>query len=214
VIVEQLYVGPLQCACTLVVDEGTREAVVIDPGDEPERILARLAAHRARVTHILVTHAHLDHVAGYAAVRATTGAAGALHPGDLPLYARLPEQARFLGMRPAAAAPLDAELADGETRRIGTTTIETIFTPGHTHGSCCFAVRDAARTVLLTGDTLFAGSIGRWDLGGISQAALVDSIRTKLLPYPDGTPVVPGHGPHTTIGRERAENPYLGPPVG
>jgi len=211
-IVEHLYVGPLQCACTLAVDEETREAVVVDPGDEPDRILGRLAQHHARLTHILVTHAHLDHVAGYAALRATTGAAGALHPSDLPLYARLANQARYLGMAEPATAPFDAELKDGETRWLGTMTVETIFTPGHTLGSCCFALRDGDRTMLLTGDTLFAGSIGRWDVGGISQVAVVESIQTRLLPYADATPVVPGHGPQTTIGRERAENPYLRAP--
>lgn len=133
-----------------------------------------------------------------------------LHPDDLPLYRTLEVQARWIGMTPAPRiVDLDADLRDGDVVRLGDARITVLHTPGHTPGSVCFAVEQDARTTILSGDTLFAGSIGRWDLGGTSMEDIVASIHGKLLDFADATPVVPGHGPATTIGIERNSNPYL-----
>lgn len=210
-IVETFPVGPLACNCTILGDEDAKTAVVIDGGDGVDEVLARLRRHGLLATHLLHTHAHIDHIGDVGRLRDETGAQALLHPDDLPLYQTLPLQARWIGLD--AAPPvvrLDAELHDGQTLRSERFAVEVLHTPGHTPGSVCFALRgDDVR--LFTGDTLFAGSIGRWDLGGTSMEDIVRSIRTKLWPYDDATPVIPGHGPPTTIGIERATNPYFLP---
>ena len=133
-----------------------------------------------------------------------------LHPADLPLYRTLEMQANWIGLAQAPrVVELDADLRDGDSIPLGNARIEVLHTPGHTPGSVCFAIHEDTKTQILSGDTLFAGSIGRWDLGGTSMEDIVASIHRKLLDYPDGTPVVPGHGPFTTIGIERNSNPYL-----
>jgi hydroxyacylglutathione hydrolase len=212
VIVEHFAVGALGCNCTLLIDGG--DAIVIDCGDEVERVTARLEHLGARARYLVHTHAHIDHIGAIAELRERTGAPGLLHPADLPLYETIGLQARWFGLAPPQIVKLDGELLDGDALRAGNARLEVLHTPGHTHGSVSFAVSDAGaaadrRTLLLTGDTLFRGAIGRWDIGGTSQEDIVHSIREKLLPYPDATVVVPGHGPLTTIGRERRENPYL-----
>jgi glyoxylase-like metal-dependent hydrolase (beta-lactamase superfamily II) len=210
VIVEHFAVGPLACTCTIVADPASGEAIVIDGGDEAESIHARLEALGVRARYLVHTHAHVDHIGCLGALRELTGAQGLLHPGDLPLYTTVREQARWLGMRPPSVAKLDAELRDGDRLSAGSATLEVIHTPGHTPGSVTFAL--SAPQIpprLLSGDTLFQGSIGRTDLGGTSVEELVASIRTKLLPYPDETVVIPGHGPPTTIGKEKQTNPFL-----
>lgn len=209
-IVETFPVGVLACNCTIVGDEETRQAIVIDGGDGVDDVLRRLQHHGLRATHLLHTHAHIDHIGDVGRLRERTGARALLHPADLPLDATLPSQAQWIG---ASAAPqvveLDGGLEDGERVVSGTATLEVLHTPGHTPGSVSFALSYDGETRLFTGDTLFAGSIGRWDLGGTCMEDIIDSIRTKLFPFDDATPVVPGHGPTTTIGIERATNPYL-----
>lgn len=211
-ICETFAVGSLACNCTVVADEVTGEAIVVDGGDGVDEVAEYLKERNLRAKLLLHTHAHIDHIGDLGRLKELTGADGLLHPADLPLYQTLAMQARWIGLTHApATVPLDGELRDGDAFRIGSVRLEVLHTPGHTPGSVCFALRngDGVRTTLLTGDTLFAGSIGRWDLGGTSMEDIVASIREKLLPFDDGTPVVPGHGPFTTIGTERQSNPYL-----
>jgi glyoxylase-like metal-dependent hydrolase (beta-lactamase superfamily II) len=209
VVVERFTVGPLACVCTIVADPASGEAIVVDAGDEAPRVVGRLAALGVRATHLLHTHAHIDHVGALAEMRERTGAPGLLHHADLPLYATLAEQATWLGVAPPRSVAPDGDLTEGDTFRAGGASLEVLHTPGHTPGSTSFALRTGGETTLLTGDTLFAGSVGRWDLGGTSLEDIVRSIRTKLLPFEDRTVVVPGHGPETTIGIERRSNPFL-----
>ena len=203
-------VGPLGCNCTIAGDEESGEAIVVDGGDDVERTASVLAEHRLRPKYLVHTHAHFDHIAALRPLRERVGGEGLLHPADRPLYALLAEQGRWVGL-PLDVEPttLDGDLEDGLVLRAGRAALRCLHTPGHTPGSTSFALEDGGETRLLTGDTLFRGSIGRWDLGGTSMEDIVASIREKLLPYPDPTPVVPGHGPATTIGLERASNPYL-----
>lgn len=209
-IVETFAVGALACNCTLLSDETTREAIVVDGGDGVAQVAARLAALGLRAKYLVHTHAHIDHIGDVATLRDRTGAPALLHPADLPLYRAMEMQAMWIGLaQPPRVVDLDADLQDGDVLRIGGVSLRVLHTPGHTPGSCCFAIDHGAATTVLSGDTLFAGSIGRSDLGGTSMEDIVASIHGKLLDYPDETLVVPGHGPSTTIGRERNENPYL-----
>jgi glyoxylase-like metal-dependent hydrolase (beta-lactamase superfamily II) len=207
--VEHFAVGPLQCNCTIVADTAAREAIVIDGGDDVDDIVARLDALGVRATYLVHTHAHIDHIGALGELRERTGGSGLLHPADLPLYATLREQARWLGTPAPSVVTLDAELAGGDVVRAGGAALDVLHTPGHTPGSVSFALGLGARTLLLTGDTLFRGSVGRWDIGGTSLEDIVQSIREKLFAYPDETVVIPGHGPSTTIGFEKRENPFL-----
>lgn len=203
-------VGPLACNCTVLGDEASGEAIVVDGGDEVDKIAAVLAEHKLRPRFLVHTHAHFDHIGALGVLRERVGGGGLLHPGDLPLYAQLEEQGRWVGL-PVTIAPatLDGELEDGLVLRAGAIALTCLHTPGHTPGSTSFAVDVDGATRLLTGDTLFRGGVGRWDLGGTSLEDIVASIRRKLFVYDDPTVVVPGHGPATTIGTERAMNPYL-----
>jgi hydroxyacylglutathione hydrolase len=213
-IAQTFAVGPLACNCTIVADESTGEAIVVDGGDGVEEVVGRLSTNGWRAKLLVHTHAHIDHIGDLGSLRERTGARGLLHPADLPLYQALGLQAKWIGL--AAAPPvvaLDGELRDGESLEVGAVRCRVMHTPGHTPGSVCFEIADGVARSLLTGDTLFAGSIGRWDLGGTSMEEIVHSIRTKLMTYDDDTPVVPGHGPFTTIGIERTSNPYLANPV-
>lgn len=211
-IVETFPVGSLACNCTIVADESSGEAIVVDGGDGVDDVTTYLQQRNLRAKLLVHTHAHIDHIGDLGRLKEVTGADGLLHPADLPLYQSLAMQARWIGLVHAPAiVPLDGDLRDGDSLRVGSVRLDVLHTPGHTPGSVCFALRngEGLRTTLLTGDTLFAGSIGRWDLGGTSMEDIVASIREKLLPYDDATPVVPGHGPFTTIGTERSSNPYL-----
>jgi hydroxyacylglutathione hydrolase len=209
-IVETFPVGMLQCNCTILGDPGSGEAIVIDGGDDVPEIARRLDAHGLRARYLVHTHAHIDHIGALGTLRERIGGDALLHPGDLPLYGSLAEQALWLGMmRPPDVVPLDGDLIDGDVLRAGALALRCLHTPGHTPGSTSFALEDPAGTRLFTGDTLFAGAVGRWDLGGTSLADIVRSIRTKLLDHDDAAVVVPGHGPKTTIGIERRTNPYL-----
>jgi len=212
VIVETFPVGMLQCNCTILGDEASGEAIVIDGGDEVAEIARRLDARGLKPRWLVHTHAHIDHIGALGPLRERVGGAGLLHHADRPLYATLAEQALWLGLvTPPEVVGLDGDLADGDVLRAGALALRCVHTPGHTPGSTSFALDAAGATTLFTGDTLFAGSVGRWDLGGTSLEDIVASIRRKLLVHDDASVVVPGHGPSTTIGLERRTNPFLLP---
>lgn len=209
-IVEHLVTGALQCNCTIVGDEKTGEAIVVDGGDGVDLVLKRLTELKLRPKYLVHTHAHIDHIREVGRLREATRSSALLHHDDLPLYKTLPLQAQWVG-EPATphVVDLDAYYVDGEALQIGSISMNVLHTPGHTPGSVCFELQDAGKTTILSGDTLFRGSIGRWDLGGTSMEDIVSSIHRKLMDFNDDTLVVPGHGPFTTIGSERTANPYL-----
>jgi hydroxyacylglutathione hydrolase len=205
--IETFPVGPLQCNCTILADEASGEAVVIDPGGDPERILRALESMRARPVALLHTHAHLDHITGSRRVKEATAAPIRLHPADRPLYDALPEQAAFFGLSAERPLAPDEPLADAETIRFGPYALRAMHTPGHTPGSVCFAL-EGDSPLLFSGDTLFRRSIGRTDLWGGDTGAILSSIREKLFRLPGDLPVVCGHGPGTTIDEEKRLNPF------
>jgi len=202
-----IAVGPLQCNCTILADAEAGEAIVIDPGDEPERIVSALEATKCRAVALLHTHGHFDHIGGSAGVKRATGGAIRIHLADRPLYDALQEQASFFGLAAEPPLPPDGGLADGESIPFGRFRLEVLHTPGHTPGSTCFRL-DGESPVLFSGDTLFRRSIGRTDLWGGDTETILDSIRRKLFVLPDDLRVVCGHGPDTTIGEERRSNPF------
>jgi len=259
-------VGMLQCNCSIIGDPLTREALVVDPGDEVTRILDLLGRRRLTVKAIVSTHAHIDHVGGLSKLHQYTGAPVLMHRDDLPLYQAMDVQASFLGVLPPDLTEVDQLLKEGDVLRWGSLEAQVIHTPGHTPGSVSlYLPHDAGKITLtdknakrsprpeagngarlaadsgdsegcvseegdfegleemdsakagirvpqlLSGDTLFAGSIGRTDLWGGSMEEIMDSLRSKLMQLPDATIVHPGHGPMTTIGRERETNPFLQP---
>jgi hydroxyacylglutathione hydrolase len=202
-----LIVGPLQCNCSILGDETSREAIVVDPGDNISRILAELEKHQLTVKQIVVTHAHIDHIAGALQLKRLTGAPILYNQLDLPLAKMMDMQAGWLGIpTPEVSAP-DDNLDDGKLISITGLTGTVIHTPGHTEGSSCLYLPDNA--LLIAGDTLFAGSVGRTDLPGGNTRTLLQSIHNRLLTLPDEIKVIPGHGPATTIGEERENNPFL-----
>ena len=191
--------------CYLVIDEGSRECVVIDPGEEAGLILRRITEAGVRPVAIWVTHAHLDHVMGVPRLSRETGAPIYLHPADRELYDHVIQQGLAFGIRVESLPPPDREFVPGETVRVGTVGFTVRHAPGHSPGSVCL-VGDG---VVFTGDVLFAGSIGRTDLPGADFDTLIRSIERELLVLPDSTMVYSGHGPETTVGRERGTNPFL-----
>jgi glyoxylase-like metal-dependent hydrolase (beta-lactamase superfamily II) len=205
---EILPVGMLACNCSIVGDEESGEAIVIDPGDEIERVQEVLAQHKLRPKYIVATHAHIDHVGGLAELKRATGAVVLMHAGDLPLYQHLAVQAEWLGVPPPGVVSVDQFLKEGDTLRIGSHVFEVLHTPGHSPGSLSLHL-SGAKEKLFSGDTLFQGSIGRTDLWGGSYEEILRSIHERLLIFPDETPVFPGHGPATVIGEERETNPFL-----
>jgi glyoxylase-like metal-dependent hydrolase (beta-lactamase superfamily II) len=188
-----------------VYEPASPDTVLVDPGEDAERFLAEAARRARRITAIWLTHAHLDHIAGVSAVHRVTGAAIHLHPADRALYEGLPEQGRWFGLELDPAPPPDVMLHHGQRLAVGDRTFEVRHLPGHSPGHVCFV----GSGVVLGGDVLFEGSIGRTDLPGGDLDALLTGIRRELLVLPDDTIVYPGHGPATTIGREREENPFL-----
>jgi hydroxyacylglutathione hydrolase len=204
---EILPVGPLQCNCSVIGDETTREAMVIDPGDDIGDILALIQKHNLQVKRIVVTHAHIDHVGGAMKLRTATGAPILLNHNDYTLLKMLDLQAAWIGMESPGKVEIDHSLGESDRVEAGALLANVMHTPGHTEGSICLYF--PAQKKLIAGDTLFAGSIGRTDLPGGSFDKIIRSLQEKLLALPDETIVVPGHGPLTTIGTERDSNPFL-----
>jgi hydroxyacylglutathione hydrolase len=208
-ILESFPVGPLRCNCTILGDEVTHEAVVVDPGDNIPEILSRLQKHGLTLRQIVITHAHIDHVGGAVQLKKATGAPVFLNQQDLGLLGAMEIQAGWLGIPTPEVASPDASADDGLTVGLATLPAEVIHTPGHTPGSICLLF--AQQNLLLAGDTLFAGSIGRTDLPGGDGRQILRSLRDRLMVLPDTTRVLPGHGPDTTIGEEKQSNPFLQP---
>jgi glyoxylase-like metal-dependent hydrolase (beta-lactamase superfamily II) len=232
---EILPVGILQCNCSIFGDEATREAMVIDPGDQIEDILAVLARHQLTVKSIVITHAHIDHIGGAAKLKKVTGAPVYMHANDQELYDQLEIQAAWLGIAEPERTSIDTAPRDGDLLRVGATEMQVLHTPGHTQGSFCLwipaerklsterdvtvqSIIEAGTSaqggkkrpgLLIAGDTLFLDSVGRTDLPGGNHRQLLASIKDKLYGLPEETLVVPGHGPNTTIGREKEHNYFL-----
>jgi hydroxyacylglutathione hydrolase len=236
---EVIPVGMLQCNCSILGDPVTGEAIVVDPGDEVERITEILRRHKLKVRAIVSTHTHIDHVGGLAGLHQATGAPVLIHEADLELYRHLGQQAQWLGVRTPPMTTIDEFLKEGDALRWGDFVARVLHTPGHTPGSISLVVEKQAAKAdsqapvktspvfsaadvrgnsapnplvparLLAGDTLFEGSIGRTDLWGGSYPQIIESIREKLLVLPDEVIVYPGHGSETTIGAEREHNPFL-----
>ncbi len=204
---EILRVGPLQCNCSILGDETSGEAIVVDPGDDIPAILALLARHKLTVKQILITHAHIDHIAGALQLKRLTGAPILYNERDIPLVRIMDQQAAWLGIAAPEVLPPDGDLRDGQQIAITGIAGAILHTPGHTEGSVCLHI--PAANLLLAGDTLFAGAIGRTDLPGGDLRTLIDSIQDRLMTLPDSTIVIPGHGPTTSIGDERESNPFL-----
>ncbi len=202
-----LPVGLLQCNCSIFGDEQTHEAIVIDPGDEIDKITAVLDRHQLKVKAIVITHAHIDHVAGAHKLRALTGAPVYLNERDKELLDSLEMQARWLRVETPERTPIDTAAEDGTVLRLGQAEFQVIHTPGHTQGSVSVWIPQENK--LLAGDTLFRDSVGRTDLPGGDTHQLLSSIKTRLLDLPGDAVVVPGHGANTTIGREKERNPFL-----
>ncbi len=206
-ILESFPVGPLACNCTILGDEEAHEAIVIDPGDEVSRIHKRLTELGLKLKQILVTHAHIDHVGGALKLKQLTGAPIYLNESDLSLLEMMAAQAAWLGVRAPEVALPDESLSDGQVVGLEAYPAQVLHTPGHTQGSIC--LHFAPLKLLVAGDTLFAGSVGRTDLPGGNFGQIIASLETRLLTLPDETRVLPGHGPATTIGEERRGNPFL-----
>jgi hydroxyacylglutathione hydrolase len=204
---EILPVGMLQCNCSIFGDEGTREAIVIDPGDQIDEILMVLARHKLTVKAIVITHAHIDHVGGAAKLKTATGAPVYMNAKDQELYDGLEMQAAWLGVKPPDRTDVDSPARDGDSLTLGETSFHVLHTPGHTQGSISLWI--PGENKLIAGDTLFRDSIGRTDLPGGDSRQILSSIHTKLMALPETAVVIPGHGSNTSIGREKARNPFL-----
>ena len=202
-----LAVGPLQCNCSIIGDETSRETIVIDPGDDIDDIVKILDEHRLRVKQIVVTHAHIDHVGGATKLKKLTGAPVLLNQNDYELLKMLDVQASWVGMKKPETVEIDQTVSTGDNVSISGHTAQVLHTPGHTEGSICLFFE--AEKLLIAGDTLFAGSIGRTDLPGGNYEKIMRSLHENILALPDDTVVLPGHGQSTTIGEERETNPFL-----
>jgi glyoxylase-like metal-dependent hydrolase (beta-lactamase superfamily II) len=198
-------VGPLQSNSYLVIDESSRRAAVIDPGMESDVVLETAGRRGLQVETVIITHGHFDHVFSCALFKAKTGAQVVMHPSDVSLLADMPQTARFFGIRATVPPSPDRLVREGDAIEVGGLSMRVLETPGHTPGSISLCLDDA----VFVGDTLFAGSVGRTDLAGGSLEVLLRSIHTKLLTLPDRTVVYAGHGPATSIGVERRDNPFL-----
>jgi glyoxylase-like metal-dependent hydrolase (beta-lactamase superfamily II) len=204
---EILPVGMLQCNCSVFGDETTREGLVVDPGDDIEDILEIVRRHDLTVKAIVITHAHIDHIGGAQKMKRATGAPIYMNSNDRALQHMMDVQAGWLGTETPEEASVDVDARDGEKLVLGTTEVHVLHTPGHTQGSISLWMPSEQK--LVAGDTLFRESIGRTDLPGGNGGQILRSIHDKLLPLPEETVVIPGHGETTTIGREKEFNPFL-----
>ena len=208
---EILPVGPLQCNCSIFGDATSREGLVVDPGDEIAEILEIIQRHGLTIKAIVITHAHIDHIGGAQKLKQATGAPVYMNLNDTELQKMLDVQASWLGMAPPEAVAIDAAAQDGDRLVVGAAEFHVLHTPGHTPGSISLWI--PAEGKLVAGDTLFRDSIGRTDLPGGDGKQILRSIHEKLLPLPEETVVIPGHGSNTTIGREKRHNYFLRPGV-
>ena len=204
---EILPVGMLQCNCSVLGDEASREAIVVDPGDEIDQILKILEKHNLRVQAIVITHAHIDHIGGAHKLKAATGGPVYMNKNDAGLYDTLEMQAGWLGMPTPERAEIDSGLDEGDWLHLGPAKLHALHTPGHTQGSVSLWI--PLENKLIAGDTLFRDSIGRTDLPGGDGRKILRSIHDKLMTLPEDALVIPGHGESTTIGREKRFNPFL-----
>jgi hydroxyacylglutathione hydrolase len=208
-LIDTFPVGPLQCNCSLLVDDQTKSAIVIDPGGEYEKIRARLEKLGAKVAAIVHTHTHIDHVGATAPLQRWSSASARIHEADRLLYDLLPVQAEMLGIPLPERCDLEGDLEDDVVVRAGNIDLQVLHTPGHTPGSISFVARGEEGPVAFTGDTLFRRGIGRTDLWGGDTDLIFRSLRTRLMTLAEETKVIAGHGPTTTIGEERRANPFL-----
>lgn len=200
-------VGPLACNCYIVGDPTTKQAILIDPGGDAGSLLEKIVGEGLTITAIVATHAHFDHLIAAEQLREQTGAPFYLHPADKPLLAWMQESGRlFLGIDLPPPPDVDTDALEGSELRAGGVGLQIVHTPGHSPGSISLVGADA----VFSGDTLFAGSIGRTDLPGGDPRALFDAVRGKLFPLGDDLAVYPGHGPATSMGTERETNPFVG----
>lgn len=206
-IFEIVVVGPLEVNCFILGCEASREGVVVDPGSEPEKVLAAVERLGLTVRRVVNTHGHFDHVGGNRRVLAATGAELLIHGGDVPFLSRAADTAAMYGLSTENSPTPDRLLEDGMTITFGEYGMRVLHTPGHTPGGCCLYLESEGKVI--TGDTLFADGVGRTDFPGSSHEALIAGIRAKLLPLPEATVAYPGHGPSTTIGHEKRYNPYI-----
>lgn len=205
---ETVVVGPLQCNCAILACEKTKESVLIDPGDEPTKILAEVKKLGLNVKYLLHTHAHFDHIGGTKGCKQALTATVCLHKEDETLYKNLRMQGQFFGMQFEDAPPVEKFLEDNEEIQFGEHTLEVIHTPGHSPGSLSFRLKGENERVF-SGDTLFRQSVGRTDLWGGNSSLLIRSIKSRLLVLDDEIRVFPGHGPSTSVGWEKRKNPFL-----
>ena len=204
---EVLPVGMLGCNCSVLGDEVSREAIVIDPGDEISKILDIIHRNQLTVKMIVITHAHIDHIGGAEKLRAATGAPVYMHEADKMLSDQLAVQAAWLGIEAPIDPGIDTPAREGDIIRAGAIEAHILHTPGHTPGS--ISIYLPLESKLIAGDTLFEGSIGRTDLPGGDTAQIGRSIRGKLYTLPEETIVFPGHGGTTSIGKEKKHNPFV-----
>jgi glyoxylase-like metal-dependent hydrolase (beta-lactamase superfamily II) len=208
-VIETFPVGPLRCNCSILVDDESLRAIVVDPGGDFDNIRARLEKKGAKVIAIVHTHTHIDHVGATAPLQRWSSAGAHIHEADRFLYDVLPVQAELLGVPLPERCDMEGDLVDDLVVRAGNLELQVLHTPGHTPGSVSFVLKDGAASVAFTGDTLFRRGIGRTDLWGGDSDLIIKSLRTRLLTLAEDTKVIAGHGPVTTIGEERRGNPFL-----